>query len=185
MKKMTEIPEGYTRVTEILSVYTKLHLLDQEIVKKAADRGSKVHSYCESHALNLFLAEIDEDCKNYFDKFVNWFDNMVVELIHTEMRINSENHKISGAFDLLVRLRGDKGLTIVDIKTPATASKTWALQTAAYQMLYEEKFNEKIQRRICLMLPKYADKIKIMEYENFERDQELFLKALDLFRYFK
>jgi hypothetical protein len=183
-KQEPEIPAGYLRVTEVLKPYSTLNEIDPKTVAHAADRGTRVHAYCESHALNLFVAEVDEDCKNYVDVFKTWFDEMVVKVVHTEVRLNSPTYRISGAFDLLAILKGDTEPTLIDIKTPMTASCSWQLQTAAYQLLAKELLNIDVKRRICLMLPKYDTKPTIKEYEDHQRDQELYLKALELYRFF-
>ena len=78
----------------------------------------------------------------------------------------------------------DDCLTLVDIKTPATASLTWNLQTAAYVMLLREIENIHIQRRIALMLPKQGGQAKIVEFTNQPREEKLYLSALELYRYF-
>lgn len=186
MKKQqeTEIPPGYLRVTQVLTPFSTLDQLDPAVVAKAAHRGSRVHAYCESYALGLFVADVDDDCKNYFDVFTHWFDETVDQVIYTEQRCNSPTYRISGAFDMIARLKGDNQLTLVDIKTPASPSASWQLQTAAYQLLSLECLNESVQRRICLMLPKTSYVARVVEYEDHKRDQELYLKALELYRFF-
>jgi hypothetical protein len=184
MKKEPEIPEGYLRVTQVLTPFSKLEGIDPAIVLKAGDRGSRVHSFCEAHALGLFIEECDADCKNYVEVFKKWFDSMVMKVHHTEVRLNSPTFKISGAFDMIATLKGDTEPTLIDIKTPATHSQAWALQTAAYQMLADELLKVQVARRICLMLPKYGDSVKIVEYSDHANDLALYLKALELYRFF-
>lgn len=184
-KQEPEIPPGYLRVTEVLKPYSTLGEIDPTTVANAADRGTRVHAYCESHALGLFVEDVDLDCKNYFDVFKLWFDSMVREVIHTEVRCNSESLRISGAFDMIAILKGDNKPTLIDIKTPASPSQSWQLQTAAYQLLALECLDEHVERRICLMLPKYKDTVKVMEYEDHKGDQAKYLMALELYRFFK
>jgi hypothetical protein len=185
MKTQSKIPEGYVRVTQVLQSYSTLNLIDPAVLAIAADRGSRVHAYCEAYALNLFVGDIDDDCKHYLDSFKVWYDSSIQELIFTEVRMNSSTYKLSGAFDMIVALKGDTKLTLVDIKTPASTSQSWQLQTAAYQILAKEVLGVDVQRRICLQLPKTIDsRAKIVEYENHEKDKDLFLKALELYRFF-
>lgn len=190
MKKATtanEIPNGYSRVTEILNPFNGLSSIDPCTLQKAADRGTRVHAYCEAHALGLFVTEVDEDCKNYFEAFQRWFDKMVTKVIMLETRINSDKYMLSGAFDMLVVLKGDADdcLSLVDIKTPQSPSKTWALQTAAYKMLLREEMAIHVDRRLCLMLPKFDSCANVCEYKDHIRDEELYLMALRLYRYFQ
>jgi len=185
MKKDTETPPGYLRVTEVLQPFSTLGDIDPQTLANAADRGTRVHAYCEAHALGLFVEEYADDCKNYVECFKKWFDEMVVNVLHAEVRLNSPTYRISGACDLMVILKGDTCATLVDIKTPASAQMSWQLQTAAYQLLSEEVLHIRPERRICLMLPKTGDRVTIKEYMDHDRDQELYIKALELYRFFK
>ena len=178
------IPDGYIRVTSVLSPYTKLDHIDPSTLANAADRGTRVHAYCEAHALGLFVDQVDADCKNYFDVFVKWFDEMVVDVFCTEKRVNSEKLRLSGAFDLVALLKGDDELSLIDIKTPANPATSWQLQTAAYKILAKEA-DIHVARRICLMLPKTSDHPTVIEYREHDRDEKLFLNALELYRFFK
>ncbi len=184
-----EIPVGYSRVTDCLKFFTPFATLDPESsfyknVIHAAERGKRVHAYCDAYAQGLFVEDCDPECKNYVVAFKLWFDEMVDNVILTERRVNSENYKLSGCVDLVCRLKGDEELTIVDIKTPAIASKTWQLQTAAYKLLLESENIVSINRRICLMLPKEGTQIRVMEYTDHSEDTELFLNVLKLYRFF-
>jgi hypothetical protein len=187
MKKQDEsdyIPEGYARVTEVLQPFTDFSAIDPTTLAQAADRGSRVHKYCEMHALNLFVCDYDEDCKNYVESFKEWFDEMVESVVHNEVRMNSKKYRVSGKFDMIVKIKGDPGLTIVDLKTPASHSLSYPLQTAAYRLLAQECLNVTADRRICLMLPKHGGKAKVFEHTDHEKDQDLFLQALKLYRHF-
>ena len=180
-----EIPEGYARVTEILSPYNDFTQIDHDVLARAADRGSRVHAYCEAYALGLFLPELDADCKPYVESFIDWFDAMVELVIHAEIRLNCPIMKISGQCDLIVQLKGDTHVSIIDIKTPATASKSWRLQTAAYQLLAKRSLDLDCTRRACLMLPKSGRSSALIEFDNHQKDQDLFLNAVELFWFFK
>ena len=191
-EKMEEdiIPEGYVRVTEVLSPYTPFVNLDPDTsfarnVSNAADRGKRVHKYCEAHALGLFVEECAPECKNYVESFKKWFDEMVFHVESTEQRVNSEEYRLSGCVDLVCRIKGDDGLTLIDIKTPASASKTWQLQTAAYQLLLGTVCSVHISRRICLMVSKDGGKPHLVEYTEHESDATKFMHALGLHHFFR
>lgn len=188
MKKQDDIPEGYARVTDVLKPYSGLDGIDDRVLARAADRGTRVHDFCELYIRNLLIEEVDQDCKTYFEAFKEWYDLCVDEVIMIEERINSAAYKLSGKFDILCILKGDDFPTIVDIKTPQNSSSTWPLQTAAYRILLREERDIVANRRGCLMLPNdYPTKrtAKFLEYNQHERDEELYLQALQLYRYFK
>src|SRR5271163_3329415 len=153
MLQENNIPSGYLRVTEVLQPFSTLGNIDPNTLANAADRGTRVHAYCESYALGLFVFDIDLDCNNYFSVYKDWFDSMVKEVIHTETRCNSKKYRLSGAFDMIAILKGDSKPSLIDIKTPALGSLSWQLQTAAYRMLAREEMGIECSRRICLMLP--------------------------------
>ncbi len=186
MKKQELVfPESYVRVTSVLKPFSNFDHINQTTLHNAADRGTRVHAYCESHALNLFVSEVDDDCKNYFEVFKEWFDEMVVQVLHVEVPLGSEQYRFcTHGVDLIAILKGDKGASIVDYKTPENESLSWQLQTAAYDLLVEECLGIKIERRLCLKLPKYDKKVKVVEYENHKQDRKLFLNALELYRFF-
>lgn len=180
----SKIPHGYLRVTDVLKPFLDFSHIKPEVLAYAADRGTRVHLYCESYALGLFVQDVDYDCQNYVNVFKKWFDTIVQRVVHTEVRLNSVNYKLSGAFDMIAVLKGDIEPTLIDIKTPVVSSTSWQLQTAAYQMLIEECLEIRVHRRICLQLPKIGDIPKIVEYTDHKRDRERYLNALDLYRFF-
>lgn len=184
MTHQDEIPTGYARVTEVLSIYSGLQDIDPTVLARAADRGTRVHNFCELYARNLLIEEPDDDCIVYVNAFKQWFDNSIEHVELMEERINSAKYRLTGKFDLLVRFNGDDELTIVDIKTPQTKGTTWALQTAAYRILLREERKLEAQRRGCLMLPNTGASAKFVEYKNHDQDEELYLSALRLYRYF-
>ena len=187
MRKEDDIPTGYTRVTEILSSYISFDNVPSESLQKATTRGSRVHDHCEYHALSLFVEEPDEECKLYVDSFKKWFDLMVDKVYHTEMRLNHPTYKFSGKFDMLVHIKSDPAdcITVLDIKTPQTKSLSWELQTAAYHILVEEVLGFKVERRMALILNKDGRIAKPIEHTDHKKDKDLFLKAVEIHRFFK
>lgn len=187
MKKNSEIPDGYTRVTEILSSYVSFDNVPPEALSKATARGSLVHDHCEYHALNLFVDEPDESCKPYVDSFKNWFDVMVDKVYYTELRLNHPLYKISGKFDMLIHIKSDPldVITLLDIKTPQVKSLSWELQTAFYKILIEDLMHLKVSRRMALILDKEGKMARVIEHTDHERHQDLAIKAVELHNFFK
>lgn len=184
MNQETEIIRpGFTRVTSILEPYTDFSGIPADVLANAARRGSKVHEYCESYALNLLIEKPDEDCKSFVDSFKKWFDEYVEEVVGTEERLYDEDLMITGKYDLLVKLRDSPGILLIDIKTPIQAQRSWGLQSAAYAMMLEKK-GVKTQRRAALMLDRAGGDPKLIEYTNHTRDGVLFLNLVELHRYF-
>ena len=179
-----QIHAGYARVTEILSPYQDFSKVHPAVLEAACSRGSKVHDYCEAYSLGLLIEEPEEDCKPYVNSFIEWFDKYVEEVINVEERLYSQEYKITGKYDLLCKLKGSDDLVLIDYKTPSTESRTWALQTAAYQLMYNRTHSAQVDRRVVLMLNKQGSPAKVIEYTNHEKDKILFLSALNLYRFF-
>ena len=53
--KKEEIPKGYTRVTEIFKPYSKLDLVDPEILAYKSKIGDLTHHYVEMYSLHLLI----------------------------------------------------------------------------------------------------------------------------------
>lgn len=174
---------GYRRVTEILQAYTDFSMIDPAVLANAADRGSRVHRFCELYIKNLLIESVDNDCKPYFDSFKFWFDSVVEEVFFIEERLYCNDLKITGQIDLICSLRNSDKKFIIDFKTPQNPSKTWALQTAAYKYLAEKNLEIKIDYRGCLMLDRHAEPPKFLSYDN-DMDFELFKWACHLYEFF-
>lgn len=185
MKEQDLIPLDHVRVTDVLAPYHNFSDINPEVLANAARRGELVHQLCELHASSLFIPEIDEDCKPYFEAFIKWFDSTVKETVCLEQRINSQKYKLSGKCDMVVILKYDELPTIVDIKTPQITHNSWQLQTAAYRLLLREELGINCHRRLCIKLPKKGSMAVTVEYENHVRDERLFLNALELYRFFE
>ncbi len=178
------IPEGYLRVTDCLKPFNKFDMIDPVVLANAAERGSRVHKFCEMYVNNMLFEEVDEDCANYVNAFKLWYDANVVKLLYSEKRVNSKSRMLSGAFDLLVMLKSSPCPVLIDIKTPQKESLSWALQMAAYRLLVKEELDLSGVDRMALILPKTSKKVKEIRYENHSKDTELYINALELYRYF-
>jgi hypothetical protein len=89
----------------------------------------------------------------------------------------SRLHKFAGTPDVVVRVNGKLG--ILDFKTSAGIRKTNYLQTAGYQIIWEEidvDHRYPIEQRLILLLPKTGASFQIHEVPTpFERDKGTFL----------
>lgn len=176
----------YPRVSDILAAYSKkdLELIAPDVLSHAAERGTKVHALCTGYARGLWLPMIDEECKPYFESFKAWYDENKHSVILTEERLFDDELKFSGQLDMLVK-KGDGSLALIDLKTGATESRSWALQLAAYEHLLKLNGYEARQSTI-LKLKKTSCRAKEITYksENLIPFWNLFKGALDLYAYY-
>ena len=185
MKKQEDlIPEGYNRVTEILTPYKNFTGVAPSVLANATSRGSITHDFCELYALDMLIEIPPPHVNPFVESFKQWFDEYVDQVIMTETRINHPKYRISGQFDLLLKFKGSDALVLADYKTPETADKTWVLQTAAYMILLEDILGIKVDRRICVMLDREGKYPKVIEYTNHERDKRLYINQIEMFRFF-
>ena len=178
------IPEGYIRVTDVLKPFTNLSHIDPAVLQNAADRGTRVHKYCELYAQNMLIEIPDLDCIGYVNSFKKWFDKNVDQVISLEKRLNHPEYKISGKYDLLIKLKGSDDIILIDIKTPQSPALSWSLQTAAYQLLIEEVLGTFVDWRFCLILDKKGGQAREVKYLADYLDIDLYLSALRLYNHF-
>jgi hypothetical protein len=178
------IPPGYVSVTEILKPYTKLDKIDPVVLANAADRGTRVHKWCTLYALNLLFIDVDPDCKGYVEAFKRWYDQYVDSMIREPTRLYCHQDRLTGEFDLYVKFKGSDASVLIDIKTPATVSPTWQIQTAGYKYLIEQDISACVDRRLILQLPKDGSNAIIHEHKNHKSDVQIFENALSVYRYF-
>lgn len=187
-----EIDESvYLRVTTCLSKYGNFESIPVPVLEYAADRGTRVHKYCELHAHSMLFEEVDADCKPYVEAFIKWFDYHVEKVISTEDRFYCDNLKIQGSPDLICKLNSDPEgvLSVIDIKTSSKYSKSWELQTAAYRYLCIQN-NVSVSKRVIVHLKNDSDykMISLDEDEhgvNYSNSIHLYCCALSLHRFFE
>jgi hypothetical protein len=180
-----EIKPGYTRISDILKPFTNFNHIDKNILANAADRGTRVHDYCNAYANNIFLADIDEDCQYYVNAFIDWYDLNCVKLLYSEKRLYHDLYKITGKFDLIVKIKNTEENILIDIKTPVIESKTWPIQLGGYCMLIKESMDMDIHRCLVLKLPKSKGKAEEIEYTKIEKNKHLFNCARQLHNHFQ
>lgn len=179
-----EIPKGYTRVTEILSVYKNFDQVPAHILYQACERGTKVHDLCELYALHMLIEKPCEEVKGYFYSFKNWFDTYVTDIVMVEERLFDRDLFLTGKFDLLCKTKGSDKLVLVDYKTCALSDRSWCLQMAAYSALLYKMHDIEVDRRITLRLRKDGSSPILDEYFNHQNDKKLFFNQLEIYRYF-
>ncbi len=203
MTELSTLRAKYPRVSEIIRVQNQeLRNIPIEIVKAAAERGTKVHGYCTAHARSLWVGdEIEPEYKPYVDAFIGWYDENVIEIVESEFRLYDDNKIFTGEIDMLVKMK-DNTITLVDIKTSHTRSRTWGLQLAAYLHLCDISTKYDICRVINLHLKKTFSavyetneqgtvmikppivKADVIDYKDLSTEFDLFESALKCYHFF-
>ena len=165
----------YTRVTDVLFPLSGLKNIDPQILKNAAERGTKVHEICDAIISDMGMPSIDGQIIGYINSFNQW---MPKHFIEKPERFFCDDYMISGECDGIYE--DEEGLVLVDLKTPANESKTWKLQGSAYSYL-AKKAGYNISRIEFVKLSKEGKAPKVFSYVE---DFDLFLKCLEVYRYF-
>lgn len=172
-----EVKPGYFRVSEILWFVSGLTDIDPEIIRRAAERGGKVHLHCDALIEGFGLKQMDEDVKGYVESALQWIETK--KFVNKPKRFYCDKYKITGEIDGLYETQED-GITLFDFKTSQKESKTWPLQLSAYAYLARET-GIAIEKIEIIHLSKKGHYPKVLPYKE---DLELFLKCLEIYRHF-
>ncbi len=171
---MKEI-KNYTRVTDALFPLTGLRNIDPEVLKRAANRGLRVHEICDAIIEKVGVVNLDTEVQGYIDSFKKWLPK---QFIKKPDRFFCDKYMLTGECDAIYK--DESGLVLVDFKTPASESKTWRLQGSAYSYLAKES-GYNIARIEFVKLSKTGGAPKVYEYVE---DFEMYLKCLDVYKMF-
>lgn len=157
----------------------------RNISKDATDIGTAIHAWV-SDWINGKKPEIpnDERIANGITAFLKWQKENKAKFIESEKLVYSAEHHYCGILDAVAKI-GDK-LVMVDFKSSNAIYPEMHLQTAGYQIAYEEAEGKNIDKRIIIRLGKDSGEFEVVEREGlrFEMaDKEAFLSALNLKRW--
>lgn len=164
----------YPSVTSVLEPW-KSHF-----IKGGTDRGTAVHEACAAIAKGL-LPMVPDEYKPYTEAFKKWMDETVDKVLLVEERIVDENLSFSGQLDLVAKLK-DGAVALIDIKT-GVFTKSWELQIVGYDHLLRLK-GINANRHGVLAFRGKPMKCKFIQYPVDRQKIAIFLKALDVYRYF-
>ena len=151
--RVYETPFGnrYPSVTTVTGQATKHHIdawrkrvgdaVADRISKQAADRGTRIHSYCENFLLgeSLQVDMFDFDFWKSLQPVVDRIDN-----IHAlEAMLYSDQLRMAGTVDCIGEYNGV--LSVIDFKTSKKPKKRediehYFVQATAYSVMFEELF---------------------------------------------
>ena len=122
------------------------------VSSRASQRGTQIHSYCESFLLNEdhHIDIFDLEMWNSMRPFVDKIDN-----IHAlEKMMYSDKLKLAGTVDCIGEYEGE--LSVIDFKTSARLKdenkiENYFIQATAYSIMFEELFNMKIPNIVILI----------------------------------
>jgi hypothetical protein len=149
----------------------------------ASDHGTLVHELVALIADDTPSIPMGdhEAAQHQLDQFREWFDETVEDVDAVELMVAHPKYLYAGRLDFLLRFKGDKVPTIIDIKSGAGVYPETRYQTAAYREAL--KFTSPGTgpcRRGVLHLPAEG-RAKFYEHKRHEADLQGFLSALYLY----
>jgi len=166
--------EYYPSITRVLQCYPKGKFFEdwlkdvghssEHIAAKSATIGTQTHDLIERYLKGEKLEWLKKDnTANYpLDvwkmtlRFVEFWEIFKPTLIHSELHLYSDIHKIAGTCDLVVEIEGE--IWLLDIKTSNHLINSYDLQTAAYAQCWNETFEEKVTRCGVIWLKSHKHK---------------------------
>ena len=131
------VPNKLPSVTEILKLYQDFSGIPAERLEIATRRGSRVHTVCLAIAGGRWAPPLPEEYQGYEQSFRLWLDMNIIRVYKVEPEWMDEILGFIGHPDLIVQMKGDRKLTVVDLKTPTAQKRIWRMQLAGYGRLAE------------------------------------------------
>jgi hypothetical protein len=152
--------------------------------KEAADIGTNAHKWLQLHfaGKNPELPKPELPYRAAVDAGLKWAEQHNVRFLDSERPIYSRKYKFSGRMDGLANV--DNLITLVDFKTGNGIYEEAWLQTAAYEIAYEEEFpGVKLIQRAVIRLGKLDGHFysQIQNRDTLKKDWKGFLGAKQLY----
>jgi len=170
------IKPGYLRVTDILSPFSGLSNINPDVLKNAGNRGTLVHEIIEGIEQGFGKENVPEIAIGYIESYEKWAAGK--DFLPAAKRFYENELMITGLIDSIYRDGED--LVLVDYKTPAKESKTWAIQASAYSFMCK-KNGYNISRIEFIKLDKTGKYPKVYTYVE---NMDMFLKILECYKFF-
>lgn len=170
----------FPNVTGILSPLQDFSMIPPDVLARACQFGSHVHTACELYDQgNLDREALDPALDEYLAGWIKFLEMSQVEIILNESKICSLKYKYAGTLDRGAIYR--KKRCLFDIKTGIESPATGP-QTAAYAKADQEMTGERFRRRFTVLLR--PNDFKLVEHAD-KNDFNVFLSCLNIHNYVK
>ena len=179
---MYENLTGFPSVTEILGPYIDSRWFTDE----SRDRGTAIHAASAAYLQGLFVPPLKPEWQGYFESFKKWSE-IIDEVILIEVRLTDTAMGFTGQPDMIIRIKGDAGYSLPDIKTGQSKLKVWKIQSAAYRYLAKSVKNiDTIRGFPVRPKPDGSGVLPVGDYaRDYRVDFNIFRSALNCQRFFK
>ena len=182
---MGELPSVTQIVGAVAQHWVNFDDIPSERLEAAKERGTDYHALAAAYAQGLWVGAVPPNCDGFLKSFINWFDANVEDVVMVEKTLVHPTLHYQGTEDLVVLIKGDLMLTLLDHKTPRAFSKTWRLQLAAYkELVHQDGWN--VGRVASLQPHPEGCPAKFVEYtKSLTPDFARFLAAKTIWDYFE
>jgi len=170
---------GLPSVSDILRPFINTAYFTEE----HSARGSAVHSACNAHINGAYVPPLEPGHQPYFDSFRRWADASVDVVLYSEERLVDESMHYCGQFDIVAALKGDRGFSVIDLKTSQSFYDWFPVQLAGYAHLIVKAKEMAITRRLSVLLKNDGSGCKTKDYAG-ETHWNVFRSALNCYKYF-
>lgn len=183
-----QIKPGYARITEVISKFSGIEFVPQDILDAAAERGSKVHAHIEAMLQGFELDIEDQAILPYLESFKTfWNGSKQIKgdsgKVLVEQRLYCDKLIITGCIDCIIQT--PERTYLFDWKTSSRESnQSWRLQAAAYGYLASTNGYKNVDDLVFVKLDKKGKNPKIFKYDTFGADLLKFQNCLELYRFF-
>lgn len=144
------------------------------VKKKAGDIGTQIHEWINQWLGGKKPAVPDDDkIRNGITAFLQFQRANKVRWIESERVVYSKKYGFAGFLDAVGKI-GNK-LIMVDFKSSNRIYSEFALQTAGYQIAYEEEIGKEMDSRLVIRFGKNNGEFEFKKYEENKKDKEAFL----------
>lgn len=182
-----EIKSGYTRVTEILSMWQNFDGIPKNILENKKKIGHDVHAAISNQLEFLPISLPSEEIEGYYRSFDEWMRATQCSCQNVEQRLYCDDLKITGKYDMLASFPHESGFVLVDWKTCASCDseleKIWQMQAIFYMYLLKKNEPERsADRALFVILNKHG---KVPKVKEFIFTNDLMDTAYGLYRAYK
>lgn len=175
---------------------TVIHAEARRIGEEAASHGTLVRGLAALVVQGIPAVPMGDEgpTQAQIGAFVDWYEEYVEEVHAVELMVAHPSYRYAGTLDLLVRFKGDKRPTVVDLATRQALYPEMKLQTAAYReaalpLLSDygyDGYARKDCRRGVLHVPREATGPAVFdEHRKHVPDFSAFVCTLNVYRWLR
>lgn len=155
----------YARVSDILKPFVNFEGIDEEVLKRKAALGTRVHDAIKQE-IDGELAVVLPQEQGYVQSFEKWRRALNPTFVETEVRRYCNKKMITGCIDALVKFQGEEKCVLIDWKTSVAESPiTWPMQAHLYDYLLQSDGIPISHRYLFIKLDKHGNMPTVFQYK--------------------